>query len=56
MGERKPETEGDREGHAGHSSPPCLVHEIDPAYLGLDLDRVPAQGVMRWRKTQRASV
>jgi 5,10-methenyltetrahydrofolate synthetase len=53
MGERKSETEVDGEGNAGHAFPPRFMHEIDPAYSGLDLDTVSAQGVMRWRNTQR---
>jgi len=35
------------------SSPPCFMHEIDPAYGGLLPDRTQARDVARWRKAER---
>jgi 5,10-methenyltetrahydrofolate synthetase len=35
------------------SSPPCYMHEIDPAYAGLVVDSRQARDVARWRKAQR---
>jgi 5,10-methenyltetrahydrofolate synthetase len=37
------------------ASPPCLMHEVDPAYMGLADAADPRQhkDVMRWRKTER---
>lgn len=34
------------------ASPPCFMHEIDPA-LGMPVDRQQARDVARWRKVQR---
>src|SRR6476646_8140490 len=45
-------TERDEE-MADVSSPPCYMHEIDPAYAGLVVDPGQARDVARWRKTQR---
>ena len=35
------------------ASPPCYMHEIDPAYAGLVGDRRQANDVARWRKVER---
>lgn len=35
------------------SSPPCFMHEIDPAYAGVAVDRTQAGDVARWRKAER---
>lgn len=37
------------------ASPPCFLHEVDPAYSGLaaEMDPVQAQDVRRWRKAER---
>jgi 5,10-methenyltetrahydrofolate synthetase len=35
------------------SSPPCYMHEIDPAYAGLIIDHRQARDVARWRKAER---
>lgn len=39
----------------GYSSPPCWLHEIDPAYSGLNptADAQQRTDVMRWRKAER---
>ncbi len=38
-----------------YASPPCLAHEIDPAYFDpLAVDPQQAQDVARWRKAERA--
>ena len=38
----------------GLASPPCLAHEIDPAYSGpAEVDRQQALEVARWRKAER---
>jgi 5-formyltetrahydrofolate cyclo-ligase len=38
-----------------YASPPCLMHEVDPAYMGLFQAADPKQwsDVRRWRKTER---
>lgn len=39
----------------GYASPPCLAHEIDPAYLDpLAVDPQQALDVARWRTAERA--
>lgn len=39
----------------GYASPPCLAHEIDPAYFDpLAVDPQQAADVARWRKATRA--
>ncbi|RMH47501.1 MAG: 5-formyltetrahydrofolate cyclo-ligase [Alphaproteobacteria bacterium] len=39
----------------GYASPPCLAHEIDPAYFDpLAVDPVQARDVARWRRAERA--
>ncbi len=42
----------DRDGEQ-FSSPPCFMHEIDPAYSGFMPDRLQARDVARWRKAER---
>lgn len=38
----------------GYASPPCLAHEIDPAYAGFAaVDPQQALDVARWRKAER---
>lgn len=38
----------------GFSSPPCLMHEVDPAYMGLD---IPAPlSTAEWRRQQRQTL
>lgn len=46
--------EGD-EGQGSFASPPCFMHELDPAYLGFspEPDRQQRADVMRWRKAER---
>tara|TARA_R110000868_G_scaffold43136_8_gene145609 strand:+ start:3265 stop:3960 length:696 start_codon:yes stop_codon:yes gene_type:complete len=40
---------------SGFASPPCLAHEIDPAYAGTAVvDPQQALDVARWRKAERA--
>lgn len=46
----------DNEGRCGtFASPPCFMHEVDPAYMGLAEAPDPVQraDVMRWRKAER---
>lgn len=43
----------DDEGPASYASPPCFMHEVDPAYMGLADTRQHAD-VQRWRKAERA--
>lgn len=39
----------------GYASPPCLAHEIDPAYFDpLAVDPQQARDVARWREAERA--
>jgi 5,10-methenyltetrahydrofolate synthetase len=52
-------TGDDNERAGGYASPPCFMHEVDPAYLGLtdtggadDLQQ--RTDVRRWRKAERA--
>lgn len=39
------------------ASPPCMMHEVDPAYMGLSataaVDPQQRRDVMRWRKAER---
>ncbi|MCC7016821.1 MAG: 5-formyltetrahydrofolate cyclo-ligase [Rhodospirillales bacterium] len=48
--------DGDDDRPATYASPPCLMHEVDPAYMGLARAAYPRQraDVMRWRKAERA--
>lgn len=42
-------------GTGSYASPPCLAHEIDPAYFDpLGVDPQQAADVARWRKAERA--
>lgn len=47
--------EGDDDLPETYASPPCFMHELDPAYLGLAKAADPRQltDVMRWRKAER---
>lgn len=50
-------TNGDGGEFSGtYASPPCFMHEVDPAYSGLSEENDPRQraDVMRWRKAERA--
>lgn len=46
---------GDNDDPATYASPPCFMHEVDPAYMGLAEALDPRQrvDVMRWRKAER---
>lgn len=46
---------GDEHAQADYASPPCFMHEIDPAWSGLKTtsDRTGATDVARWRKAER---
>ena len=40
--------------HRGYASPPCLAHEVDPAYFDpYAVDPQQATDVARWRKAER---
>lgn len=40
---------------SGYASPPCMAHEVDPAYFDpLAVDPDQARDVARWRKAERA--
>ena len=47
----------DPEGQGSYASPPCMMHEVDPAYMGLSeaeaVDPQQRRDVMRWRKAER---
>lgn len=43
----------DGDGHGSYSSPPCFMHEVDPAYSGLAVDPRQTQDVARWRTAER---
>lgn len=43
----------ENEAGTGYASPPCFMHEIDPAYGGTDPDARQAGDVKRWRKAER---
>ena len=45
----------DDEDEAGYASPPCLMHELDPAFreLRAEGDARAARDVARWRKAER---
>ena len=46
---------GDDDKAKGYASPPCLAHEIDPAYFDpLAVDPAQARDVACWRKAERA--
>jgi 5,10-methenyltetrahydrofolate synthetase len=40
---------------AGYASPPCYLHEVDPAYAGLPSPAKPPmdRDLLRWRKAER---
>lgn len=46
------DAEGDGGRGASYASPPCYMHEVDPAYMGLD-DTRQQSDVQRWRKAER---
>ncbi len=51
-----PGTPDDPDAAASYASPPCFMHELGPAYLGLACEPVDEQqrrDVMRWRKAER---
>lgn len=41
----------DDEGRRGYASPPCFMHEVDPDYMGGDMQQ--EVDVLRWRHNQR---
>lgn|SRR5690606_17579009 len=45
------------EPQGSYASPPCMMHEVDPAYMGLsptdNVDPQQRRDVMRWRKAER---
>jgi len=44
-------------GPEGYASPPCLMHELDPACFGLEpADPQQRRDVMRWRKAARETL
>ena len=45
------EDDEDRPGQ--FASPPCFMHELDPAYVGVPVDPQQACDVARWRKCER---
>lgn len=47
--------DNDSDRPASYASPPCLMHEVDPLYVGLAEACDPQQrsDVMRWRKAER---
>ena len=49
-------THRDDEAPAAFASPPCLLHEVDPAYSGLAATASPKDWseVQRWREAERA--
>jgi len=49
-------TQRDDEAPAAFASPPCLLHEVDPAYSGLAATASPKHWseVQRWRESERA--
>ncbi|MDO9461047.1 MAG: hypothetical protein Q7N95_13185 [Alphaproteobacteria bacterium] len=46
------------DGTGQYASPPCFLHELDPAYMGLtpEPDLQKQSDVMRGRKTRRKRV
>ncbi|WP_193175280.1 5-formyltetrahydrofolate cyclo-ligase [Oricola nitratireducens] len=47
--------DGPKDAIGGYASPPCLAHEIGPAYFEpLAVDQQQATNVARWRKAERA--
>ncbi len=47
--------QGDDDHPATCASPPCFMHEVDPAYMGLSdiVDPRQRADIMRWRKVER---
>lgn len=43
----------DEDSIGSFSSPPCFMHEIDPTYVGLNVDEDQAVDVARWRVAER---
>src|SRR5690606_38434433 len=41
----------DDESPRGYASPPCFMHEVDPDYMGIDMQQ--EADVLRWRHNQR---
>ena len=41
------------EDNPGYASPPCFMHELDPAFSAEQTDAQAAVDVARWRKAQR---
>lgn len=41
------------EDNPGYASPPCFIHELDPACSAEQTDAQTAVDVARWRKAQR---
>ncbi len=41
------------EDNPGYASPPCFMHELDPAFSAEQTDAQTAVDVARWRKAQR---
>ena len=48
-----PADEDRQDGSGTFASPPCFMHELDPAYTSLGSDPVAARDVARWRKAER---
>jgi 5-formyltetrahydrofolate cyclo-ligase len=51
----KPDADNDETASGEYASPPCYMHEVDPAYSGLDTlpDLQQQCDVRRWRKAER---
>jgi 5-formyltetrahydrofolate cyclo-ligase len=47
------QTADNEPGSASFASPPCFMHEADPAYSGLTVDPRQSMDVARWRKAER---
>ena len=43
----------DGSGQGQFASPPCFMHELDPARGDMPVDRQQARDVARWRKIER---
>ena len=43
----------DGNGQGGFASPPCFIHELDPACGGVTVDGQLSRDVARWRKIER---
>jgi 5,10-methenyltetrahydrofolate synthetase len=51
--ETMPMIEDDDAVNGTFASPPCSLHELDPAYAGLVVDPIRTSDVARWRKAER---